>query len=739
MLKQQLRLSGAISAICLAGLTTVHAQAQDQSPADTGEDTIVVTASPIAKEQDDLLIGASVVTREEIQRRMSNTIGEMLKAEPGVSSSFFGPGASRPIIRGQGGDRVQVLDNGIGSIDASSSSVDHAVAVEPAQAEQVEIIRGTGLLRYGSSGSGGVVNVIDGRIPFAVPENGLEASVRVGASSVDDGRDVAFATDFEAAKFGDTSVVMHFDAALREADDYDIPGFAESAAFRAMEEEDHEDDHDDDHDDDHADHDEHEEEEAFGTLENSSFETSAVSFGTSVINDRFTFGIAVKQTNSDYGIPAGHDHAHGEEGHDDDHEDDDHDDDHDDHDDHDDDHDHEHEHGGEGEGGVRINLEQLRYDLRGEYRLGTTAFETVRVALGISDYEHREIEPSGEVGTIFANQGWEGRVELVQRPQGGWRGASGVQMRQREFSAIGEEAFVPATETSQVGIFTFQDYETGPWHFEGAARYERTEHEDDMGTNLSFDGFSVSGGTGYQLTENVKIGGTVFRTERAPTTEELFSNGPHLATEAFEVGDASLGLETSTGAEAVLRGRYQRLNFTLNGFYTDYQDYIYQAETGEEEDGLPVFAYEATDATFSGFEAEADMLLGSAFGAEFIADGSVEYVLAEIGGGNGNLPRIPPLGVLAGLNADWDRVSIRGEVDYAAEQDEIAAFEMETDAYTLLNLYVTYRPFPQNEKLALRVSANNLSDEEARQHTSFLKDQVPLPGRNLRVSFEAGF
>lgn len=737
MLKQQLRLSGAISAICLAGLTTVHAQTQDQtqdqSPAAIGEDTIVVTASPIAKEQNDLLIGASVVTREEIQKRMSNTIGEMLKAEPGVSSSFFGPGASRPIIRGQGGDRVQILDNGIGSIDASSSSADHAVAVEPAQAEQVEIIRGTGLLRYGSSGSGGVVNVIDGRIPFTVPENGMEASVRVGASSVDDGRDVAFATDFEAAKFGDTSMVMHFDAALREADDYDIPGFAESAALRAMEEDedDHEGDHDEDHDEDHDDHEAHDEDEAFGTLENSGFETSAVSFGTSFINDRFTFGGAVKQTNSDYGIPAGHDHAHGEDGHDDGHEDDDHDEDHED--------EHEAEHGGEEEGGVRINLEQLRYDLRGEYRLDSTPFETVRVALGISDYEHREVEPSGEVGTVFANQGWEGRVELVQRPRGGWRGASGVQMRQREFSAIGEEAFVPPTETSQVGIFTFQDYETGLWHFEGAARYEHTEHEDDLGTTLSFDGFSVSGGTGYQLTENVKIGGTVFRTERAPTTEELFSNGPHLATDAFEVGDTSLGLETSTGAELVLRGRYERLNFTLNGFYTDYQDYIYQAETGDEEDGLPVFAYAASDATFSGFEAEADLLLGSAFGADFVADGSVEYVLAEIDGGNGNLPRIPPLGVLAGLNADWQQLSVRGEIDYAADQDEIADFEMETESYTLLNLYVTYRPFPQNEKLALRLSANNLADEEARQHTSFLKDEVPLPGRNFRVSLEAGF
>ncbi|NHK27727.1 TonB-dependent receptor [Parvularcula flava] len=729
MLKQQLRLSGAISAICLAGLSTAFAQdtAQDQSQDEVAEDTIVVTASPIAKEQDDLLIGASVVTREEIQKRMSNTIGEMLKAEPGVSSSFFGPGSSRPIIRGQGGDRIQVLDNGIGSIDASSSSADHAVAVEPAQAEQAEIIRGTGLLRYGSSGSGGVVNVIDGRIPTSVPENGLEASMRAGASSVDEGRDVAFATDFEAAKFGDTSLVIHFDAALREAHDYDIPGFAESAAFRALEEEGH--DHDEeDHDDDH-DHEHEEEEEAFGTLENSGFETSAVSFGTSFINDRFTFGAAVKQTNSDYGIPAGHDHAHEEEDHDDDHDDE-----------HDEDHEHEHEHEhGEEEGGVRINLEQLRYDLRGEYRLDSTPFETVRVALGISDYEHREIEPSGEVGTIFANQGWEGRLELVQRPQGGWRGASGVQVRQREFSAIGEEAFVPPTETSQVGIFTFQDYETGPWHFEGAARYERTEHEDDMGTSLSFDGFSISGGTGYELTENFKLGGTVFRTERAPTTEELFSNGPHLATDAFELGDTSLDKEISTGGELVLRGRYDRLNFTLNGFYTDYSDYIYQAETGGEEDGLPVFAYTAADATFSGFEAEADLLLGSAFGAEFVADGSVEYVRAQIDGGNGNLPRIPPFGALAGLNADWDRVSIRGEVDHAADQDEIAEFELETESYTLLNLYVTYRPFPENEKIALRVAANNLTDEEARQHTSFLKDEVPLPGRNFRVSFEAGF
>ena len=515
MQKSSLRLSGAVAAMAAAFGMPAFAQSEEvREPADQ----IIVTASPIDKDVDDLLIGASVVGQDEIRTRMSNTIGELLKNEPGVSSTFFGPGASRPLIRGQGGDRIRVLDNGIGSIDASSTSVDHAVAVEPAQATSVEVIRGSGLLRYGSSGAGGVVNVIDGRIPSEVPDEPVSGDVRVGGSTVDDGRSVAGAVDIAAGRIGETDIVLHFDGALRESHDYEIPGYAESAALRAMEEEEHEEDHDQHEDEDHDNEEEHHhaEEEAFGILENSAVETGAVSAGISFLNDRFSFGMAVKQTDSTYGIPAGHDHAHGEEDHEHDEEE------HEDEEDHDheeshDEHGGEHEHGEE-EGGVTIDLKQTRFDFRGDLLIDTGFFERLSGSLGIADYEHVEIEPSGEPGTVFSNEGYEGRLELMQRERNGWRGASGIQYRYRDYAAIGEEAFVPPTETRQTGVFTFQDVERGAWHYEAAARVEQTEHEASDGPALDFTGFSVSLGAGHDLSEAMSLGGTVFRTERAPTT-----------------------------------------------------------------------------------------------------------------------------------------------------------------------------------------------------------------------------
>jgi len=240
-----------VSAASLLLSVSAAASAQDAL-----SDEIIVTGSPLVRSVDEAITGVSVLTGEELSQRLAGTIGETLKNEPGVSSTFFGAGASRPIIRGQGGDRVRVLLNGIGSIDASSASPDHAVAAEPAQAERIEVIRGASILRYGSSGSGGIVNVIDGRVPTELPEDGIDGAVRIGASTVDNGREAAGSVDFGAG-----NLVFHFDGSIRETDDFRIPGFAESPRLRALEEAEEE-EHEDEDEDEHG-HEE-EEEEAFG-------------------------------------------------------------------------------------------------------------------------------------------------------------------------------------------------------------------------------------------------------------------------------------------------------------------------------------------------------------------------------------------------------------------------------------------------------------------------------------------
>jgi len=231
------------------------------------------------------------------------------------------------------------------------------------------------------------------------------------------------------------------------------------------------------------------------------------------------------------------------------------------------------------------------------------------------------------------------------------------------------------------------------------------------------------------------VGGTVFRTERAPTTEELFSNGPHLATSQFEIGDATLGKEVATGVEASARYSDESRSASVNLFYTDYSDYIFELETGEEEDELPVFQFVGEDTEFYGFEAVAETDLTKVGAFQLSADSLVEYVRAKTE--TGNLPRIPPLSVLSGLEAESDRFKLRAEWEYVSEANDLADFELPTDSYNQINAFLTWKAPVEAQDVSLRLSVLNIFDTEARQHTSFLKDLVPLPGRNVRFSISA--
>ena len=665
-------------------------------------DEIIVTGSPLDNTVDEALTGVSVLTGDELERNLAATIGETLKSEPGVSSTFFGAGASRPIIRGQGSDRVRVLTNGVGSIDASSASPDHAVAIEPAQAERIEVLRGAAILRYGSSGAGGVVNIIDGRIPSELPEDGTDAAFRATVTSVDEGVSLAGSVDQQVG----SNLVLHFDAAWREAEDYDIPGFAESARLRAeeeAEEEEHEGEEHEEHED---------EEEVFGELPNSFVESESYTGGLSWVGERGFIGFAVNQFNTDYGIPGGHDHGHEEEEHEGE------------------DHDEEEEE----EENVTIGLDQTRVDVNGALELDGF-FERVQVFGGYADYTHTEFEAPGEPGTVFANEGFEVRAEAIQRENGGWSAAYGVQIRNRDFSAIGEEAFVPPSETQQYAAFTFQEFDLGALHLEGAGRIELTDQEDVVnGGQRDFTAVSVSGGADFHVSESVRIGGTVYRTERAPSTEELFSNGPHLATSQFELGNPDLGKETASGVDLAIRHRSDDHAVTFNAFYTYYDGYIFEQNSGLEVEDLPIFVFTADDAEFYGFELQGalDVVETADWGVS--VDGLAEYVRAETD--SQNLPRIPPLSILAGITAERGRFFGRAEVDWAAEQDEVGPFERPTDSYTLVNLSSGVN---LSDSVSVRLGVDNLFDEDARQHASFLKDEVPLPGRNVKLSVRGAF
>src|SRR5690606_11886159 len=367
--------------------------------------SVVVTATPLPDDAESLIRPVEVLTGARLDEARSSSLGQTVGKLPGVQSSYFGPGVGRPIVRGFDGARVQVLSDGLGSGDVSTVSVDHAVSIEPFLADQVEVLKGPSTLLYGSGAIGGAVNVVDGRVPQAATDQPLQGRAELRAYSVNDGRTGMARLDGTSAS---GNLVFHFDALHRETGDYDIPGYAESAGHMAEEGE-------------------APDPATRGTLANSALRTDSGALGVAWVGDRGFIGVGYSLFDTRYGVP-GHEHAH-DEG---------------------DGHDHDEDAHAE-EGGVHIVMDQRRGELRGGLDdLGP--FASLRVKIAQTDYTHTEFE-GDEVGTVFENESTEGRVELVHRPWAGWDGAFGLQWAQRDFEAVGDEAFVPASQTRDAGLF----------------------------------------------------------------------------------------------------------------------------------------------------------------------------------------------------------------------------------------------------------------------------------------------
>lgn len=690
-----------VAAVMGSAVATAPAMAQQAPTADNSAhdrvDEIIVTASPIGAKRFDILQGTSSLSGEALDRALSTTLGEALDKLPGLSQTGFGPGASRPIIRGQGGDRIRILSGGIGSIDASTTSPDHAPALDLATAKRVEVVRGPATLLYGNNAVGGVINVLDGRIPIAEPKDGVDGFARIGVGSNADERSLAAGIDARL----DGPFVLHLDGFYRQADDYKVPGFLESKVLR--EEEEHE----------HA-----EEEEAKGRVDNSDLTQKGATAGLSYLGDWGFFGVSASRFDSNYGISAGH--AHEEE-----HE-------HEDGEEHSDDEEH-----GE-EGPVRIDLGQTRLDLMGEVNQPYGIFETTRVRFGWADYEHKELE-GGETGTRFLNKGWEGRIEMVQRAMGDLSGAVGVQASSRNFKAIGDEAFLPPSDTDQMGVFTLQRLDLSPFALEGGVRLERQNvTAGSVDFDRDFTTVSVSAGASRQLGDGWMTGVTLSRTQRAPNAEELLSDGAHLATSTYERGDGTLAKETGLGVEATLKKSGGPVTGSVNLFLTDYDKYIYERLTGEEEDGLPVAQFSATDARFWGFEVEAETTVLRNDQMTVTLDGGVDYVRATDRDNDTPLPRIPALSARAGLGFELATVAARFEGVWTDKQKRIADYELPTNDSMVLNASLDWHPVADRD-ITLLLELRNLTNEEVRLATSFLKDVLPQPGRDFRLSLRAGF
>lgn len=670
----------------MAAATSFISFTASAAPSDTDDnrlhlDEIVITASPIARDRFDVIQGTSVLTDDRLAAALRPSIGETLVGEPGVTSTFFGPFASRPIIRGFDGDRIRVLFDGIGSIDASSVSADHQTAGDASGAERIEVLRGPSTLLYGTSAIGGVVNIIDGRIPTERPPAGYHGHVTGGYGTNADERFVNGGADVDVGN----GFMLHADGSWRKTDDYKVPGFASEEA---------------------------EEEGIEGRVENTGGRTASGLGGLSYVWENGVVGASFQRFTSNYGVP-GHHHHH-EEG--------------------------EEEEGGEEEHEetlVRIDLDQTRADFKGEVRNLGSFITMVRARAAYGDYEHKELEGS-EIGTTFTNQGWEGRVEAIHAPLGPMNGIFGVQYRRREFAAIGEEAFTPSSTTGQFAGFILESASFGDLRLEAGARLEGTHVDLEDGTQRRFTSTAVSGSAAYEFLPETLIGISASWTERPPTAEELFSDGPHLAASQFQLGNAALGEEDAFNLEVTLRRGIGPISGSVSVYRTWYDNFIYAAETGAEEDELPVFQFAATQARFTGLESEVTVQVidEAAYGYAF--DAGLDLVRATNVTTGTPLPRIPPLRYRVGMEGRWNAWDGRIEVAGASSQDRTASLETATDGYTFLNARLGVRPF-NDQDIQLVLQGQNLTNASGRPHTSFLKDLAPLPGRDVRFYVRASF
>ena len=669
--------SGALVCIALGSAHIINAESSEETVYQL--DDYIVSAGPNLRSIRDYAAPVNVVTAQELTRQSGSSLGAVLDWQPGVSSSSFGAGASRPILRGFDGPRVRILDAGLEAMDVSDTSPDHAVTLEPLLTERVEVLRGPSTLLYGSSAIGGAVNVIGKEMPRQrVDPKGYEGALEARRDTVSGGDTLA-----GYATVGDDDWALTITAVDRDADDYEIPGDAQ-------------------------------EDDAEGdTLENSFVETEQYSVGASwFFSEENRIGFSFSNYQTRYGVP-GHGH-HEDEDEEEEEEEEEHD-----------------------EESVAIDMERKRYDMELELVDVNDWIEALRLRLGYTDYEHSEGD------TVFEREGWELRAEAAHTPW--WvidEGVVGVQFSDVDFSALGSESFTPASTTKTQALFVSEHIHGDVLHYEFGGRIERTDISEDK-EQRDYDELAISlaAGATWHIDEANSLSLVLQRSQRNPTSTELYAEGPHFATSQYEFGDADLKQETAYGVDLTYRTTHENWQAEVSLFYTYFDDYIFSEEReGEEIDELHVYDFDAIDAQFYGIEAQLDYTLIESESNRVLLSLMGDWVHATNEDTGDDLARMPPMRIgsrLSWATGNWDSGV---ELRYAFEQDNTGPEETSTDDYLKLNLDVNYRLDLGNGITAvLFARAENLLDEEIRHHTSFVKEEAALPGRNFTIGARVEF
>lgn len=651
-------------------------------------DKFVVSAGPDPKSAFDLAQGTAVLAGDELRRQMQATLGETLASTAGVSSTYYGPGASRPLIRGLGGDRVRMLDNGVGALDASSVSPDHNSALEPLFASSIEVLRGPSTLLYGGSAVGGVVNVLDNTIPDTPPE-GTHGSVELRAGGA--ARERAGVLSFGG---GNRIVGLHLNALKQTSHDLRIPDVARIDAAAPAD-------------------------QPRGTLPDSATDTESVAGGATYFWSAGHLGAGLTHYQTDYGVPTD-------------------------------------------EPGLSIRMRQTRLDLAGAITQPFGLFRSAKARLGLGDYQHGEVADRTTINTTFHNRAAEGRIELPHTAFGNLTGTIGAQGSRSDFSAVGEEVVTPPSLTHTGAVFALEEMKVGAMttlQLGGRLEAEAIRlgevaaglpsvsgYAARTGQKKSFAGGSTSLGIVVRPEKDWSLGASLAYTERLPTTQELFSNGPHGGTDAYEIGTTQLGNERSLGLDVSVRRRAGFVTGSLSAFVNRFGGFIFQQElpagvipVANNPEGLTPFQFVARDATFRGGEAELSFHLLDRDTRQVHLELKADTVRAEQTVDHEPLPRIPPLRYGARLDYEDGRWAADLEVRRANRQTRLAPGEPDTPGYTLLNANVSCTISAGRVTYELFARGSNLADVTAREHTSFLKEFAPLPGRSVLAGIRATF
>lgn len=677
------------SLVLLTTAALLRAQSTEASSHDEplSLDKLVVSAGVGDKTSFDLAQGSSILAGTALRRRVQDTLGDTLDATAGVNSTYYGPGASRPIIRGLGGDRIRVLQSGIGALDASNISPDHNSAVEPLFADRIEVLRGPATLLYGSSAVGGVVNVIDNRIPEHAPDRPLSGAIEVrGFGAAGETAGVAAITAIR------DNVALQLNAMSLQSGNVRIPGVARIDAEAPPD-------------------------QSSGILPNSDIETTSVSLGATWFGKAGHFGAAVSDYETDYGVPV--------------------------------------------DEPISISMRQHRLDLHGEITEPFGIFHGARVQFGFGDYAHSELSDHTTVNTKFSNKAWEGRLELPHAFSDYVSGTIGAQLSRSNFSAVGDEVVTPPSITESQAVFATEEWKRGAIALQigGRAEFESIrlgDVPDDLppvpgyaatsGEKKSFTGASGSMGIVFYPAKGWSTALSLAYSQRMPTAQELFSNGPHGGTHAWEVGQADLGLEKSLGLDLSVRKRAGWITGSISGFVNQFHGYIFERALAADtipsdvnDEGLTPYQFTAKDAKFYGAEAEITAHLVERESYAVHLQITSDYVRAEQTTDHEPLPRIPPFRIGAGLRFDGGRWHGGVELRHVADQNRIAEMETATPGYDLLNADVSYVLPAGRVTYEFFARGTNLTNEEARVHASFLKAFAPLPGRGVLAGVRAAF